>query len=634
MGTKKTISRDALSSTALTADRKKSLGLDRPISRRDFINGMLVGAGVMMVPGCSTMLTGTPEQSKVNMPPPDPNFFHFKGDGPNSAPAIVDGHRVRDSFDFGTPIDTGEAYDLVVVGGGLGGLTAAYFFNRDMGGDKKILVIDNHPEFGGDSQRNDLTVVGKNETKNIKVTMGGDYQWEIEPEYQEVVQLWKELGIDLSEKSDLAFAPEAYQDHMFINGQWHMDFWETGYRSEQSPWSAKARDDYDDMFDNYLDNFSWEPWYQVKKHLAELDKMSFKQWMESKGWHQDVIHLMDMWVRSDFGAGVDTMSAANGMWDYTGGDYTMFKWPGGMSGFARHLVHAMIPEAFAGRDIIEGELDHSVLDRPQNQINLRLDSTVVAVEHEGAPESSDRVLVRYMKNDQLHELKARSVIMAGGGYMTKNIVKGLPQEQKDAYDKFFYSAYMVANVWINNSRALDNLNFGYSGGIWDPIVANYLTIADGITKEGNDPDRDPERPNCITMWCPQLPDPQFKDGDYKAQCEYAREKMMNTSFEDYEIMIRQELENVFGAAGFNAAEDIAGIAVNRWGHAEVICYPGFAFVSGNIDSPRPGTPTYDAGRPFGRIFFAHTDLHGVATNQGTTKISYQAVRDLRKSELV
>ena len=51
-----------------------------------------------------------------------------------------------------------------------------------------------------------------------------------------------------------------------------MDFWETGYRSEQSPWSAKARDDYDDMFDNYLDNFSWEPWYQVKKHLAELDK--------------------------------------------------------------------------------------------------------------------------------------------------------------------------------------------------------------------------------------------------------------------------------------------------------------------------------------------------------------------------
>jgi spermidine dehydrogenase len=630
---RKTIHSNTNKTSLLSPEEKKRLGLDRPITRRDFINGMMVGAGVLMVPGCTGMLSEANVKTKTPMPPPDTNFFHFKGDGPNSGPAIADGHRVRDSFDFGDPADTAETYDLVVVGGGLGGLTAAYFYNRDVTGDKKILILDNHPDFGGDSQRNDLTVVGKNETKNIKVTMGGDYQWEIEPEYREVVQLWEELGIDLSEKSDLAFAPEAYQDHIFIDGQWHMDFWETGYMSDDSPWSQKAVNDYDDLWDNYLTSFEWEPWYKVKKQLAELDKMSFKQWMESKGWHEDVIYLMDMWVRSDFGAGVDTMSAANGMWDYTGGDYTMFKWPGGMSGFARNLVNVLIPEALKDRDIIEGALDKSALDRPDNKINLRLDSTVVAVEHEGSAENAEHVLVSYMKDDKLHQLKAKSVIMAGGGYMTKNIVKGLPQLQKDAYDKFYYSAYMVANVWINNSRALDKLNFGYSGGIWDPIVANYLTIADGITKEGNARDRDPERPNCITMWCPQLPDSQFKDGDYKTQCENAREKMLNTSFEDYEIMIRQELENVFGDAGFNAAEDIAGIAVNRWGHAEIICYPGFAFVSGDIDAPRPGTPTFDAGRPFGRIFFAHTDLHGVATNQGTTKISYQAVRDLRKAGL-
>ncbi|UCC50132.1 MAG: hypothetical protein JSV68_13555 [Anaerolineaceae bacterium] len=211
--------------------------------------------------------------------------------------------------------------------------------------------------------------------------------------------------------------------------------------------------------------------------------------------------------------------------------------------------------------------------------------------------------------------------------MARNIVSDMPQEQKDAYDRFHYSAYMVANVWINNSRALDKLNFGYSGGIWDPRIANCLTIADGITEAGNDPNRDPERPNCITMWCPQLPDPEF-EGDYEAQSRRAREDMLGKSFEDYEILIRQELLDVFGDVGFDPAEDIEGIAINRWGHAEIICYPGFAFGSGSSDEPTPGVPIFDAAQRFGRIAFAHTDLNGIADNQGTTRVSRRAVNDL------
>jgi len=233
-------------------------------------------------------------------------------------------------------------------------------------------------------------------------------------------------------------------------------------------------------------------------------------------------------------------------------------------------VNALIPEALNGKDIITSEIDYRALDRLENQIRIRLESTVVEVRHEGDPESSDHVLIKYINDDNLYQLKAKSVIMAGGGYMTKHIVADLPQEQKDAYDKFHYSAYMVANVWISNSRALDKLNFGYSGGIWNPRIATYLTIADGITEEGNDPNRDPERPNCITMWCPPLPDPEL-DGDYEEQGKQGRMDMLDKSFEEYEILIRQELFDVFGDAGFDPAEDIEGIAINRWGHAEVIC---------------------------------------------------------------
>ena len=602
----------------LSDAERKQLGVDRPITRRDFVKFMMAGAGSLILPGCSGW-AHDPNTPPTQAPHPTNNSY-FAG---NSEAAYSMAHRVRDgeNFDQGAA-DTGELYDLVVVGAGLGGLTSAYFFNEDRP-QEKILLLDNHADFGGDAQRNEMTVKGQ----RIIVTQGGDYQWRINPEYPAVKKLWDDLGIDLSSKSDLKIAPEAYQDHMFINGEWIRDFWETGHRSASSPWSKKVQDDFE-AFSKELEFFKWEPWPEVKAELAEWDKMSFKEWMEGvNGWDPQVTHLMDMWVRSDFGAGVDTLSAACGFWNYSGDDYIRYKWPGGLSGFARHLVNALFPEALNGQDIITGNIDYDVFDRSEYMIRMRLESTVVEVKHEGSADNADHVLIKYLNGDQLYQLKARSVIMAGGGYMARNIVSDMPQEQKDAYDKFHYSAYMVANVWINNSRALDKLNFGYSGGIWKPRIANYLTTADGITEAGNDPNRDPERPNCITMWCPQLPDPEF-DGDYEEQSKRAREDMLGKSFEDYEILIRQELLDVFGDAGFDPAGDIEGIAINRWGHAEIICYPGFAFGSGSSDEPVPGVPIYDAAQRFGRIAFAHTDLNGIADNQGTTRVSRRAVNDL------
>jgi len=602
------------SNDLISAEEKKRLGLDRPITRRDFGKLMMVGAGALMAPGCSALTSDS--NTSPGLTSSSGNLYP----GGNTEDARYFCHQVRDGKNFSRGAEyTGEIYDLVVVGAGLGGLTSAYFYHQERP-EAKILLLDNHADFGGDAQRNELTVKGQ----SIKVTQGCDYQWKIDPEYGAVKKLWKDLDIDLS---SIEFAPEAYQDHMFINGEWIMDFWETGYNSAASPFSKKAQADYEALFE-FLETFKWAPWPRVKAKLAEWDKISFKEWLEDvNGWDPQVIHLMDMWVRSDYGAGVDTLSAAAGFWNYTGGDFVIYKWPGGMSGFARHLVNALIPEALNGQDVITGEVDYNALDRKENNIRIRLESTVVEVNHEGSAEKAKNVLVNYVNGGNLYQLRAKSVIMAGGGYMTKHIVTDLPPEQKEAYDKFHYSVYMVANVWINNSRALDKLNFGYSGGIWNPRIANYITVADGITEAGNDPNRDPERPNCITLWCPQLPDPEF-DGDYEEQSNRARADMNSKPFEDYEILIRQELLDVFGEAGFDPAEDIEGIAINRWGHAEVICYPGFAFGSGNSNAPTPGVPIYDAGQRFGRIAFAHTDLNGFADNQGTTRISHRAVKEL------
>jgi len=601
----------------ISFEEKERLGLYRPISRRDFINGMLVGAVSLMLPGCSFPTSDTEKM---------PELVSQTGklySGGNTDESRFACHRVRDGQHLSRGAeDTGEIYDLVIVGAGLGGLTAAYFYNQERP-DEKILLLDNHSDFGGDAQRNELTVKGQ----NIIVTQGGDYQWNIEGDYRAVKKLWDDLGINLSKTSKLRFPPEAERDNMFFDGNWIIDFWETGYRSDSSPWPKQTQNDYDAFFD-YMGSFKWTPWSKVKKDLAELDKISFKEWIEEvNGWDPQLSHLIDMWVRADYGAGVDTLSAACGLWNYSGGSYDRYKWPGGLSGFARHLVNALVPEALNEQDVITGKIDYSGLDRQDNEINIRLKSTVVEVKHVGPADDSNYVLIEYIHGDKLYQLKAKSVIMAGGGYMTKHIVSGLPQEQKNAYDKFHYSPYMVANVWINNSRALDELNFGYSGGIWNPRIANYLTIADGITGAGHDPNRDPERPNCITMWCPPLPNPEF-EGEFEEQSKRARTDLNTTSFEDFEILIRQELLDVFGEVGFDPAEDIEGIAINRWGHAEIICYPGFAFVSGSSDEPVPGVPIYDARQRFGRIAFAHTDLNGFADNQGTTMVSRRAVDDL------
>jgi spermidine dehydrogenase len=605
-------------SSELSPEEKKYLGLDRLINRRDFLQCLLITAGGLILPGRINSGNNPAGVGKSASKKPD-NWYY----GENTEKTIITCHGVSsgDLFNRGVK-DTGEIYDLVIVGGGLEGLTAAYFYHEEIP-EGKILVIDYHANFGRDSQHNELTVKGE----KIIVSSGGDFQWKIDPEYIEVKKLWSDLGIDLPGTSPINFMPEAYQDQIFINGKWVKDFWETGYKSASSPWPKRIQDDYN-AFWEILESFKWEPWPKVKKQLAELDKLTLKEWMEDvNGWDPQLTHLMDMWIRSDSGAGADTLSAACGFWNYAGGSTEYYQWPGGRSGFARHLIHALIPGAFSSKDIITADLNYNVFDRPENIINVRLKSTVVNVKHDGPAEEADHVNIMYLMNNKLYRVKARYVIMANGGYMTKNIVSDLPQDHKYAYGKFYYTSYMVANVWIKNSRALDNLNFGYSGGISDPLIATYLTIADGIPEKGYDPNRDPDRPNCITMWCPQLPDPSI-NGDYEKQGRRARAELLNRNFEDYEILIRQELLNVFGGAGFNPAKDIVGIAINRWGHAEVFRYPGFAFASGSSDEPVPGVPIYDAGRRFGRIAFAHTDLNGFADNQGTTRISRRAVDEL------
>src|SRR3989442_11174375 len=147
--------------------KDKELGMGSNITRRDFLNGVAMGVGGTLVGGgigTDTLLAAAaldefaPEKSPDYYPPAR---MGMRG---NHDGSFTFAHRLRDgeSADaFGEPISTGESYDLVVVGGGISGLAAAYFFRKSAGKNARILILDNHDDFGGHAKRNEFRAGGR-----------------------------------------------------------------------------------------------------------------------------------------------------------------------------------------------------------------------------------------------------------------------------------------------------------------------------------------------------------------------------------------------------------------------------------------------------------------------------------------
>src|SRR5262245_417096 len=163
----------------------KELGLTRAISRRDFINGIAVGAAGAWA-GMGLALDVRPEDYP-------PALTGLRGQYPGS---FEIGHAVRDGGFVELPpaSDTGEVYDLVVVGGGISGLSAAYLFGQALGSERRVLILDNHDDFGGHAKRNEFTHAGR-----LFIGYGGTQSIETPFPYSFVAKsLIRELGIDVS----------------------------------------------------------------------------------------------------------------------------------------------------------------------------------------------------------------------------------------------------------------------------------------------------------------------------------------------------------------------------------------------------------------------------------------------------
>jgi spermidine dehydrogenase len=624
------------------------------MTRRDFINGVLVASGA------TAYAAPAPAQNQNR--PQNPEWTGYGGVGDyrdangDTWDVVTDAHKVRDgafnNLSRLAPKDTGEIYDLVIVGGGAAGLGSAYFFHKLSPTPGKCLVLENHAIFGGEAKQNEFMVNGQpligpqgawrmvpepSETKGWMRDLYGDINLlSTNFQYQQWDRSLGDLQFDRGCDFSLLLPPkvasfgyffkDADAKNVFVRDLWRGNL-------DKAPISPEARRDLEEgLFGSRkpaaaegLTGPQLERW---------LDSMTYRDYLE-KEMHLDpwVTRLANPLPACIFGLGADGISAllgyrvkfpgfhgiAPGPYDgeitakYTAAHQAF---PGGNSNTLRHLGKYLVPDSIAGAatvdDIHNNPLRFETLDRPENTTRIRLRSTAVRVEHEG-----QLVRVMYLQDGTLHQLKARRVVMASGGWINQHVVRDLPQANAAAYRQFHHSSTLVVNVALTNWRFLCKL--GITGARWFDGFGYTANIRQQMTIGSYHPRLHPDFPTVMTFYVPFYT-PGKTVGE---QVALGRQQLFGTSFADYERQIREQLANLFASSGFDGSRDVAGIILNRWGHSFAVPEPGFIY-------GRNGQPPVreTASKTFGRIAFAHSELEGGQYFGGAMIQARRAVTEL------
>jgi spermidine dehydrogenase len=624
----------------MTSDDR--LGMNDGITRREFFGGALLASGEALRGGAA------PHDWLGEAWDGYGGVGEYRRSNGNTTEVMAAAHALRDGV-YRSPsaegVDTGEVYDLVVVGGGLSGLAAALAFAQ--GGRRTCLLIDNHRIFGGEAKQNEFLVDGH----RLVAHQGSAVFWAPRPggltdRYYEMMgmdrrafdyQTWKSRApeIPLSQSPyDMVGAQGATYGFYFgarfgqRPGIWLIDPW--GKKLEGAPIPARARAELLRLRHPEARPAAVErPGAEGDAVSRRLDSITLEQHIvETTGLSQDTIRTYLSPVEGGgYGLGPDALSAycryAPGLQHPGDGDERgdqMF--PGGNTGFARLMVKRLIPAAISGpptaEGVCRGKVDFRALDRAGQQTRLRLQATVIAVEHEGPPERSSAVTVAYARGRRVERVRARAVIMAGGSWTTRQVVRDLPSSHRAAYAQFHRSPCLMANLAVRNWRFLYDM--GISGCRWFEGIGNYLEVRKQATIGGGAVTIGPDSPTVLTLKVLY----SYPGEPVEVQGARGRIEMMGTSFRTYERRIRQQLADMFARSGFDPRRHLAGLVLNRWGHAYVNPQPGFFF--GRNGQPAPRDVLRRA--PFGRIAFANTDLSGAMDHRNCFVESDRAVKQL------
>ena len=630
----------------MTKDDRR-LGMGSAITRRDFLNGIAVGAGAAMSgwmsPGMETLLA----QGSAGTYPPA--LTGLRGSHPGSFEAL---HSMRDGAFWKTaprPRATGEEYDLIVVGAGISGLAAAHFF-RKARADARILLLDNHDDFGGHAKRNEFVHNGR-----TYVGYGGTQSIDSPAPYSAVAKaLISDLGIDtaryskvldsglyksLNLRSAFFFDRDTYGSDRLLIGD---------VRDEAFLAAAPVTDSVRrDLRRLLTERFDPMPGLASAEKKARLARMSYTDFV-TRLWKLDagVLRFYQTRTHGLFGVGVDAVPAqdafALGFPGFAGmgldpgpgpgqnydsishpdaGDY-YFHFPDGNASVARLLVRRLVPAAIPGStadDVVTARADYSKLDAAGSAVRIRLSSPVMRVRHTGPAGSNQRVEVTYQQQGNLETVNGRAVVLACWHSVIPSVCPELPAAQKAALAFAIKVPLVYTNVFIRKWTAFEKLGVQRvsTPGLWHTSLNLDFPVSLGAYKHQTNP-AEPIVLHLSKSACrPGLP--------VRDQHRAGRAELLATSFATIERSIRDQLARVLGGGGFDPGTDILGITVNRWPHGYAYQYNSLSEDFWLNGGEQPCTV---ARRPHGRIAIANADAAAYAYTDAAIDHAHRAVQEL------
>ncbi len=613
------------------------------ITRRDFVNGAALAVAAGLTP-LDQLLAQTAA-------PYPPALTGLRGSHAGAFEVMHGLAREGKTYSIDGMADE-ESYDLVVVGAGLAGLSAAWFY-REQVPNARILILDNHDDFGGHAKRNEFSAGGR-----MILGYGGsesivwpDYgkaakrlfsALRLEParfEQESVFHRTLYPGLKLSKAT--FFAKEAFGADKLVTGDpTVLGFDEFGASNPGArgiaafladcPLSDAARAGVLALYEGSKDFMAGK---SKEEKLAILGKTSYRDFVDKIcGLPKDAGDYFQGRLNDNFGLGIDAIAAYDAMegglpgakglgiadeFDAHGDEPYVHHFPDGNSSIARMIVRSLVKGVAPGRDmndIVTARFDYGKLDLAGSSVRIRLNATAVIVRNEGKG-----VSVGYVQDGKLHRVRGRRTVVATYGMVMPYIVPEIPEESRDILSSNVKSPLLYTKVQLKSWESFVELgvhNIAAPMSTWSTVKLDYPVSLGAYQFP-----RDPKGPGAIHMVHVPLEPNQGLDA--RDQCRVGRQRLLETEFSVLEAGIRDQLQRMLGPGGFNAARDIEAITLNRWSH-------GYSYYWNSLyDDVEAGEANAEkAKKPIGRIALANSDTAWDAYAHSAIAEAARAVKEL------